>query len=94
MSAPKKTGRSTQRSRGTNRAKKVSAPLRQLTVTVRGEERFDEVVALSDAASGRAYEAVNSELVSLYLQLGEYMRCRRRRSSPAIALCSRSASPQ
>jgi hypothetical protein len=37
------------------------------------DARFDEVVALVEAARSRAYEAVNSELVSLYWQLGEYI---------------------
>lgn len=37
------------------------------------DARFEEVVALVEAARGRAYEAVNSELVSLYWQLGEYI---------------------
>jgi predicted nuclease of restriction endonuclease-like (RecB) superfamily len=35
--------------------------------------QFDEVVALIEAARGRAYHAVNTELVSLYWQLGEYI---------------------
>lgn len=34
---------------------------------------FDEVLALIEAARRRAYQAVNSELVSLYWQLGEYI---------------------
>jgi predicted nuclease of restriction endonuclease-like (RecB) superfamily len=37
------------------------------------EARFAEVVALIEAARGRAYQAVNAELVSLYWQLGEYI---------------------
>jgi predicted nuclease of restriction endonuclease-like (RecB) superfamily len=37
------------------------------------DARFEEVVALVEAARGRAYEAVNSELVSLYWQLGEHI---------------------
>ncbi|MGD0838381.1 MAG: PDDEXK nuclease domain-containing protein [Polyangia bacterium] len=35
--------------------------------------RFAEVVALIEAARGRAYQAVNAELVSLYWRLGEYI---------------------
>lgn len=35
--------------------------------------QFDEVIALIEAARGRAYHAVNTELVSLYWQLGEYI---------------------
>lgn len=37
------------------------------------EDRFAEVVALIDDARGRAYQAVNSELVTLYWRLGEYI---------------------
>jgi len=35
--------------------------------------KFDEVLALIEAARRRAYQAVNAELVSLYWQLGEYI---------------------
>jgi predicted nuclease of restriction endonuclease-like (RecB) superfamily len=48
--------------------------------TTRGEprskvvkRRFAEVIALIEAARGRAYQAVNVELVSLYWQLGQYI---------------------
>jgi hypothetical protein len=34
---------------------------------------FKEVLALIEAARGRAYQAVNNELVGLYWQLGEYI---------------------
>lgn len=34
---------------------------------------FDEVLSLIERARGRAYQAVNSELVGLYWQLGEYL---------------------
>ncbi|MBI3074430.1 MAG: DUF1016 domain-containing protein [Deltaproteobacteria bacterium] len=34
---------------------------------------FDEVLALIDAAKRRAYQAVNTELVGLYWQVGEYI---------------------
>jgi predicted nuclease of restriction endonuclease-like (RecB) superfamily len=37
------------------------------------DARFAEVVALIEAAQARAFQAVNSELVSLYWQLGEYI---------------------
>ncbi|MDY7231718.1 PDDEXK nuclease domain-containing protein [Hyalangium rubrum] len=37
------------------------------------DTRFAEVIALIEAARGRAYQAVNAELVSLYWQLGEYI---------------------
>lgn len=35
--------------------------------------RFDEVLALIEAARARAFKAVNTELVGLYWQLGEYI---------------------
>jgi predicted nuclease of restriction endonuclease-like (RecB) superfamily len=37
------------------------------------EARFAEVLALVEAARSRAYQAVNTELVSLYWQLGEHI---------------------
>ena len=40
---------------------------------VLGDARFTEVITLVEAAKGRAYQAVNSELVSLYWSLGEYI---------------------
>jgi len=50
-------------------------PRARVSTSVAGvnEERFADVVALIDAARGRAYQAVNAELVSLYWQLGEYI---------------------
>nr|WP_231512021.1 DUF1016 N-terminal domain-containing protein [Chondromyces apiculatus] len=42
-------------------------------VLVKRDTRFTEVIALIEAARGRAYQAVNAELVSLYWQLGEYI---------------------
>jgi len=38
-----------------------------------GDSRFVEVVALIEAARGRAYQAVNAELVAHYCELGEYI---------------------
>ncbi len=35
--------------------------------------KFDEVLGLIEAARRRAYQAVNTELVGLYWQLGEYI---------------------
>lgn len=57
---------------------RVSAALRQLPKQQRPGEpgapgRFSEVLELIEAARGRAYQAVNTELVSLYWQLGEYI---------------------
>ena len=37
------------------------------------ETRFSEVLVLIETARSRAYQAVNSELVSLYWKLGEYI---------------------
>ncbi|MCC6902043.1 MAG: DUF1016 family protein [Polyangiaceae bacterium] len=37
------------------------------------EARFADVLALIEAARNRAYQAVNTELVTLYWQLGEYI---------------------
>jgi predicted nuclease of restriction endonuclease-like (RecB) superfamily len=45
-------------------------PVRKATVRA-GE--FKEVLALIEAARGRAYQAVNAELVELYWRLGEYI---------------------
>lgn len=69
--------------------KKVSATLRRTSTTVRNASEnvakrraspafasareFDEVLALIEAARRRAYQAVNTELVGLYWQLGEYI---------------------
>ncbi len=35
--------------------------------------QFDEVLALIEAARGRAYQLVNAELIKLYWRLGEYI---------------------
>ena len=61
---PKRTGRAIPAK------KKVAPALRQLPART-GE--FDEVLALIDEARRRAYQAVNTELVGLYWQLGEYI---------------------
>jgi len=34
---------------------------------------FDEVLSLIEAARGRAYQAINTELVELYWELGKYI---------------------
>lgn len=69
-------------------AKKVSPAVRQLSAKVTStvtagqrqssaiapdEARFADVLALIEAARNRAYQAVNTELVTLYWQLGEYI---------------------
>lgn len=53
-------------------AKTVSAVRRRSAALVPAG-RFDEVLALIEAARRRAYQAVNTELVSLYWELGEYI---------------------
>src|SRR5262249_10470582 len=58
--------------------KKVSPAVRQTSGTPSGltgpdDVRFAEFVELIEAARNRAYQAVNSELVSLYWQLGEHI---------------------
>ena len=58
--APRKSGRSTSR----------EVPADQVLAS---EDRFEEVVSLIEGARSRAYQAVNTELVSLYWQLGEYI---------------------
>jgi len=52
--------------------KKVSPLVRQTSGLAR-KGRFDEVLALVEAARRRAYRAVNTHLVELYWQLGEYI---------------------
>ena len=52
--------------------KTASATLRPSTGVVSAGE-FDEVLALIEAARQRAYQAVNTELVGLYWQLGAYI---------------------
>lgn len=51
----------------------VSAPPKQSGDLTPDDTRFAEVLALIEAARGRAYQAVNTELVSLYWQLGAYI---------------------
>ena len=51
----------------------VSAPRRPSSALASGGDRFAEVLALIEAARNRAYQAVNTELVRLYWQLGEYI---------------------
>jgi hypothetical protein len=51
---------------------KVSPEVRQ-TMEFVSSGKFDEVLALIKAARRRAYQAVNTELVGLYWDLGEYI---------------------
>ncbi len=50
-----------------------SALQRQSCALASDEARFAEVLALIEAARNRAYQAVNTELVTLYWQLGEHI---------------------
>src|SRR6478752_4562354 len=55
-----------------SKAKTASAARRQSSA-LKTEARFTEVLALIEAARARAYQAVNTELVDLYWQLGAYL---------------------
>jgi predicted nuclease of restriction endonuclease-like (RecB) superfamily len=57
---------------GKARGAKVS-PLVTPTAALARVANFDEVLALIEAAKRRAYQAVNTELVGLYWQLGEHI---------------------
>jgi predicted nuclease of restriction endonuclease-like (RecB) superfamily len=62
----------------TKGARKVSAALRKMPGRRRPSAlgaagKFAEVLDLIETARGRAYQAVNTELVGLYWQLGEYI---------------------
>jgi predicted nuclease of restriction endonuclease-like (RecB) superfamily len=48
------------------------SPSRRTTTSAPGQ-RFDEVLALIEAARRRAYRAINTELVELYWELGKYI---------------------
>jgi len=50
-----------------------SSAVRRQSAALTPVARFDEVLALIEAARRRAYQAVNTELVGLYWQLGEYI---------------------
>lgn len=52
--------------------KKVAPAVRQLPAQA-GDGRFDEVLSLIAAARQRAHQAVNTELVGLYWDLGGYL---------------------
>nr|WP_245678442.1 PDDEXK nuclease domain-containing protein [Chondromyces crocatus] len=55
------------------KAAALAAPRAKPSLVEREDARFTEVIALIEAARGRAYQAVNAELVSLYWKLGEYI---------------------
>jgi predicted nuclease of restriction endonuclease-like (RecB) superfamily len=52
---------------------KIVSPAVRQSIALPPSKQFDEVLALIEAARGRAYQAVNTELVNLYWQLGEYI---------------------
>lgn len=55
------------------KATALAAPRARRAIVDGGDTRFAEVVALIEAARGRAYQAVNAELVAHYWELGEYI---------------------
>lgn len=57
---------------GSEASKKVVTARRRSAAPV-SSARFDEVLALIDAARRSAYQAVNTELIGLYWKLGEYI---------------------
>jgi len=54
-------------------AKQPATTSSRRTTTLTSVQRFDEVLALIEAARRRAYQAVNTELVDLYWELGKYI---------------------
>jgi predicted nuclease of restriction endonuclease-like (RecB) superfamily len=58
------------KSRGLTKGKLARPPSK---LRVLASHRFDEVLALIEAARGRAFQAVNTELVTLYWQIGAYI---------------------
>ena len=66
---PKKVARARRRTP----KKIVSAVPRQLSDLDPDDTKFAEVLALIENARSRAYQAINSDLVALYWQLGEYI---------------------
>lgn len=55
------------------KASRLAVPRAKRVVVDSGDARFAEVIALIDAARRRAYQAVNTELVAHYWELGEYI---------------------
>jgi predicted nuclease of restriction endonuclease-like (RecB) superfamily len=55
------------------KAMKIVSPVVRQTAALVPARQFDEVLALIDAARRRAYQAVNTELVGLYWELGAYI---------------------
>lgn len=54
-------------------AMKIVSPVVRQTAAIVGATKFDEILALIEAARRRAYQAVNTELVGLYWELGAYI---------------------
>lgn len=63
----------TPRKKSVKTVKKIVVAERRPSAPRDPARKFDEVLALIEAARRRAYQAVNAELVSLYWQLGEYI---------------------
>ena len=59
--------------RQTPKARTVAAAQRRSRDLASDDARFAEVLELIEAARTRAYQAVNTELVTLYWQLGEHI---------------------
>jgi hypothetical protein len=72
----------------------LAAPRARRAVVDGGDARFSEVVALIEAARGRAYQAVNAELVAHYWELGEYISRKIASDEDALAAIERLARPK
>ena len=59
--------------RGATKAKALAAPRAKRAIVVRDNSRFAEVIALIEAARARGYQAVNTDLVEHYWELGAYI---------------------
>jgi hypothetical protein len=55
------------------KARALAVPRAKRAIADDGDPRFAEVIALIEAARRRAYQAVNTELVAHYWELGEYI---------------------
>lgn len=69
----KKTGKRASSKTATASRKTKASALRKRATTLPPVSEFDEVLAMIESARQRAYQAVNTELVGLYWQLGEYI---------------------
>ncbi|WP_199738881.1 YhcG family protein [Corallococcus sp. CA054B] len=55
------------------KAAALAVPRAKRAIVDRGDMRFAEIIVLIEAARRRAYQAVNTELVAHYWELGEYL---------------------